>query len=331
MGFSRKWLLAAGLGVGTLGFIYARFVEPQRVSLDRYVIPIARPGLPAAGLTILHLSDLHCRAGGAVQAAKLTRLRRLLAEEVYDLVALTGDLIHDDAGLPTALALVQSLQPRLAAFSCPGNRDYWRSSFRALIAPAEDAGAAPWTRTRRVAHRLADFARRTAVNERWALHVARNDAAALNAGLARLGVQPLINASARVRSGDVDFWVAGLDDLTQGEPDPAAALDGIPDAALLILVAHNPEAWLDPRVQRADLMLAGHTHGGQLRLPLVGAFFTQGTHLTRRQPAGWFERGSARLFVSRGIGESFPLRFGAPPQAVLIRLLPSPAISEARE
>jgi uncharacterized protein len=321
MGFSRKWLLAAGLGVGALGFIYARFVEPQRVSLDRYVIPIARPGLPAAGLTILHLSDLHCRAGGAVQAAKLARLRRLLDGETYDLVALTGDLIHDDAGLPTALALAKSLRPRVAAFSCPGNRDYWQSSFRALIASAEDAGAAPWTRARRVARRLAEFSRQTAANERWALHVARNDAVALDAALISLGVQPLVNASAHVRSGTIDLWVAGLDDLTQGEPDPAAALDGIPDAALLILLTHNPEAWLDPRVQGADLVLAGHTHGGQFRVPLIGALHTQGTYLSRQRPAGWFERGRSRMFVSRGLGESFPFRFGAPPQAVLIRLV----------
>jgi predicted MPP superfamily phosphohydrolase len=323
MAACRKWLLATGLAAGALGLAYARCVEPRRVSLDRYVIPIEKPGLPAGGLTILHLSDLHCRAGGAVQASKLARLRQLLAAETYDLVALTGDLIHDDAGLPTALELIKSLHPRLAAFSCPGNRDYWRSSFRALIAPAEDTGAAPWMRARRVARRLVDFARRTAANERWALHVARNDTAALHAGLVRLGVQPLVNAAVHVQGGDGELWVAGLDDLTQGAPDPAAALDGIPGAALLILLAHNPEAWLDPCVRRADLVLAGHTHGGQLRLPLVGALFTQGTHLTKQRPAGWFARGPARLFVSRGVGESFPFRFGSPPQAVLIRLVPA--------
>jgi uncharacterized protein len=153
------------------------------------------------------------------------------------------------------------------------------------------------------------------------LHIARNDAAALEAALASLGVQPLVNASAHVRSGAIDLWVAGLDDLTQGESDPVKALDGVPDAALLILLVHNPEAWLDPRVRRADLALAGHTHGGHLRLPLIGALYTQG-HLARGRPAGWFERGSARLFVSRGLGESFPFRFGAPPQAALIRLVP---------
>ena len=137
---SRKWLLAAGLGLGTLGFLYARFFEPQRVSLDRYVVPVGWPGLPPEGVTILHLSDLHWRAGGAVQAAKLARIRRLLAGETYDLLVLTGDLIHDDAGLPAALAFITTLHPRLAAFSCPGNRDYWQSGFRSAARPGRRRG-----------------------------------------------------------------------------------------------------------------------------------------------------------------------------------------------
>jgi predicted MPP superfamily phosphohydrolase len=78
---------------------------------------------------------------------------------------------------------------------------------------------------------------------------------------------------------------------------------------------------LEPEVERADLILSGHTHGGQIRLPLLGAAHTQGTHLTRRQAAGWFRRGQTRMFVTRGLGESIPLRFGVPPQAALIRLV----------
>jgi predicted MPP superfamily phosphohydrolase len=321
--WTRKWLLAAGLGLGTLGVLYARCIEPQRVSLDRYIVPVEWSGLPPDGLTILHLSDLHWRAGGAVQTAKRARLQRLLAGEVYDLLVLTGDLIHDDAGLPAALAFIATLRPRLAAFSCPGNRDYWQSGFRALLAPSEDAGTSLSVRLPRVAARLADFARKARANQRWSLHVRPNDTEALHAGLIALGVQPLINASAHVTENVIDLWIAGVDDLNQGQPDLAAAFDDVPTGAPVILLAHNPDAWLDPPVARAGLVLAGHTHGGQFRVPLIGAFHTQGTYLSRRRPAGWFERGRSRMFVSRGLGESFPFRFGAPPQAVLIRLLPA--------
>ena len=219
-----------------------------RVSLDRYVVPVEWPGLPPEGMTILHLSDLHWRAGGAVQAAKLARLQRLLAGESYDLLVLTGDLIHDDAGLPAALGFIATLRPRLAAFSCPGNRDYWQSGFRALLAPPEDAALSLRVRLPLVAARLIDFARKARANERWSLHVARNDAAASYAGLLALGVQPLVNASTHVTGNGIDVWVAGVDDLNQGVPDLDAALAGVPAGAPVIVLAHNPDAWLDPAI-----------------------------------------------------------------------------------
>ena len=104
-------------------------------------------------------------------------------------------------------------------------------------------------------------------NERWLLHIHSNDVDALHAALAAQGIQPLVNRAAHVRSGGTDLWIAGVDDLTQGKPDMAAALADVPEGALTILLAHNPDAWVDPGVACVDLVLAGHTHGGQLRLP----------------------------------------------------------------
>ena len=64
-------------------------------------------------------------------------------------------------------------------------------------------------------------------------------------------------------------------------------------------------------------------------MPVVGVAHTQGTHLTRHRPAGWFQRGCTRMFVTRGVGESIPLRFGVRPQIALIRLVP--AVSSAMQ
>jgi predicted MPP superfamily phosphohydrolase len=168
------------------------------------------------------------------------------------------------------------------------------------------------------------FVRKVLRNELVRLPVALNDVPAMHAALAQAGIRPLVNRAVPVSIGSRDpngLWIAGVDDPTEGKPDLAAALADVPAGAALILLAHNPDTWLEPEVERADLILSGHTHGGQIRLPLLGAAHTQGTHLTRRQAAGWFRRGQTRMFVTRGLGESIPLRFGVPPQAALIRLV----------
>jgi predicted MPP superfamily phosphohydrolase len=158
-------------------------------------------------------------------------------------------------------------------------------------------------------------------NERGALRMTRHDIAQMLAGLAEIGVEPLMNRSRRMTAPGVDVWFAGVDDLNNGQPDLDAALRDAPQNAPLVLLSHNPDIWLDPRSRRADLILSGHTHGGQLRLPLLGAWYRQGTHLPREKAAGWFCEGKTAMYVTRGLGESFPYRFGAPPQAALIRLV----------
>ncbi len=319
-------LMTAGAAAALLA-LYANRYERQRVALARYVVPLNRPGLPADGLTLLHLSDFHFRASGAVQAHKIAQLRRLLADEAYDVLVLTGDLIHDHAGFAVALRLVEALRPRLAAFYVPGNHDYaeysvwgvfghtWRESgeqVRPGLAELINAG-----------RQVAGFVKKVAANQLVRLPVGFNDVPAMLAELAARGVEPLVNRAVHVRGSGADLWFAGVDDLVEGRPNLAAALADVPDRSALVLLAHNPDTWLDPLAARADLVLAGHTHGGQVRLPLLGAAHTQGTHLPRHQAAGWFQRGQTRLFVSRGLGESIPLRFGVRPEAALIRLIPA--------
>ncbi len=328
----RKTLLAAGAAAG-LALLYGRYIERGRVRLDRFTVEVDKPGLPPQGITILHLSDLHIRKHEPVQATKLARLHRLLADEPYDILALTGDLIHNMAGLPTAVAFLVKLNPRLAAFVVPGNRDYLESSFRALLGtPAERQGLSLVEQTALAARKIGRVLRRFVRNEggtakaRGALGLRENDVPALLAALAAQGIQPLVNHNVHLFADGLDLWVAGVDDLGNGKPNLAAALAGIPGDAPLLLLSHNPDIWLQARAHRADLTLSGHTHGGQIRLPLLGSVYRQGTHLGRQRAAGWFERGQARMFVSRGLGESFPLRLGAPLQAALIRLLPEPVL-----
>ena len=157
-------------------------------------------------------------------------------------------------------------------------------------------------------------------NERVHLPVARHDVAAMNRELEAHGIQPLMNCAYHLKENGVDLWLAGIDDLWEGKPDLAVALEQIPAGAASILLAHNPDIWQDAGLETVDLVLSGHVHGGQVRLPILGAVHTQGAHVPRRHAAGWFERGRTRMFVTRGLGESLPIRFGARPQVALITL-----------
>lgn len=323
---AKRRIAGALLGLtaaGGLAALYAISIARQQVQLDRYTVRIAKPGLPQAGLIVLHLTDFHFRADGRVQAAKVAQLQRLLAEQTYDLVALTGDLIHDMAGLPAALALIRSLSPRCDIYFVPGNHDYAEYTpwgiFNHARGESRESGLAA---LKNYFHALADFIRKVVRNDLVRNVVCFNDMPAMLGELEQAGVRSLINAPLRLSVDGGEIWLAGVDDPMESQPDLAQALEGIPSGAPLILLAHNPDIWLQCGVDRADLVLSGHTHGGQIQLPLMGAVHTQGTHLTRKAPAGWFERGRSKMFVSRGLGESIPLRFGARPQVALITLLP---------
>lgn len=323
---NKRFGWAVGFAVGAIGGLawYAHYVERARVSLERLVVPVPATAVPPSGLTILHLSDFHFRADDPVQEARLGHLTRLLDGESYDAVAFTGDLIHDMSGLPRAIEFFETLRPARAAFCVPGNRDYWGSAFRALLGtPEERSQLTISENARRIAFRIRRMVRAFAGNERGALRMTRHDVDAVLGGLAGLDIQPLVNRSVRLSAPGLDLWLAGVDDLNNGQPDMEAALRGVPPGAAVVLLSHNPDIWLDPQSRRARLILAGHTHGGQLRLPFLGAWYRQGTHLPREKAAGWFSEGQTVMYVTRGLGESFPYRFRAPPQAALIRLVPN--------
>jgi predicted MPP superfamily phosphohydrolase len=120
------------------------------------------------------------------------------------------------------------------------------------------------------------------------------------------------------------IWLAGTDDPHRGRPDLAAALHGAPDGAPRILLTHSPELFPQAVAAGVDLALAGHTHGGQVRLPGVGAILTA-SRLGRRYSMGEYREGRSLLFVSRGLGTvHLPVRLCCPPEMALFELSPAP-------
>lgn len=116
--------------------------------------------------------------------------------------------------------------------------------------------------------------------------------------------------------------VAGTDDQLAGEPDPHGALGGRPAGRPTLVLTHSPAYFPQLVAPDVPLVLAGHSHGGQVRLPLLGAFWVP--RGTDAYIAGWYREEQSHLFVSRGIGWSIaPVRLWCPPELARIQLLPA--------
>ena len=123
-----------------------------------------------------------------------------------------------------------------------------------------------------------------------------------------------------VRAGAGRIWVAGITNGYKRSGDIARALRGAPADTFVLLLAHSPDVILEPLAQRADLILSGHTHGGQVILPLTGPMACS-SRVGPRYASGLFQVGVAKLFVTRGLGEVVtPFRVLCEPEIAVLEL-----------
>ncbi|MBL8747890.1 MAG: metallophosphoesterase [Planctomycetes bacterium] len=141
------------------------------------------------------------------------------------------------------------------------------------------------------------------------------------------GVQVLTNRGVRVGIGDSSLWVCGVDDLTEGEPDLARALSGRRDGEPVVLLSHHPDFFFEAAAVGVDLVLSGHTHGGQIRI----AGWAPIHHSRFGYERGWFTENDCSLYVGRGVGVTLlPIRIDAPPEVPIVTLrCRHPAVPEA--
>ena len=133
------------------------------------------------------------------------------------------------------------------------------------------------------------------------------------------GATILTNEFARIREGSQVVVIAGVDDPFTGHADLRRALEGSPPDTFTLLLSHSPEIFPETARTQVNLVLAGHTHGGQLRLPFLDPLWLP--HGSESYVSGWFELGPARMFVTRGIGTAIlPFRFLCRPELPLITL-----------
>lgn len=268
--------------------VYAMEIEPYRLQVREVVISSDKV---ARELRVLHISDIQSFRVGAYEQRAFARMRELRP----DLVLFTGDLLQcgsDTATaqeLPKLAALFAGLDPPLGKLGVLGNCD---GVLRRVSGDESPMGG---------------------------LRVLDGRAVVIHGDGVRIDVLGLTRPAAQ-RMDDGGGPIVGAD------PAIRQWLDGTPSRGIRIVMGHYPDFVLRARDLPIDLCLAGHTHGGQVRLPFLGPAIEPDS-IPRWLAWGHHVVGSTRIDVSAGIGCRRnsglpPLRFNCPPEMTLIRFTP---------
>jgi uncharacterized protein len=133
-------------------------------------------------------------------------------------------------------------------------------------------------------------------------------------------IRMLRNSHFALRARRTHLWMIGVDDLWWDADDFPAALRSVPARDVKILLCHNPLGIWQAARHGVDFVLSGHTHGGQVRLPVVGSVYGR-SQLGRRFVEGWNRLDGTQIYVNRGIGKVLlPVRYGCPSEIACFRL-----------
>jgi predicted MPP superfamily phosphohydrolase len=262
---------------------YGYRIEPTWLEVNRINIAVADLPPAFAGFRIAQLSDFH--ASRHVTSAYLEEAIAMAHAEQPDLVVLTGDFVHVGYRyVETVAQCLGSLQAPYGVFAVLGNHD---------------------------------FSVRNALGIRRYRHLSHAVAKALRSR----GIQVLQNESCTLAKEGKSLHVVGVDDLWSRGCDLERAFAGLSPTLPTIVLAHNPRTVERLGKQRCDLMLSGHTHGGQVKLAGIGTP-TLGRK-ARHLAAGLYSDGSTQLYVNKGVGFGFRFRYGVRPEIAIFTLCPA--------
>lgn len=286
----RAFLAKGGLGVAGIGLsagpAYATIAEPWNLHIDRVTVLIRDLPEDLDGMRVVQISDTHM--GPRVPRSFIASAVRKAIELKPDLIALTGDYVCiSDTYIEDAAEVFRPLvgAARFGVVGVLGNHDHW------IDGP-------------RMSRLMTDLGIRMIDNDRVFL------------GPGGLSDDP----------GPDALCVAGLGDLIGDDIRTDRVFREVPAAMPRIVLAHHPDTAELPVfapgvAPRVDLMLSGHTHGGQVKLPFLGTPAVPSDY-GDKYAAGMVQGPSCRVFVSKGVGMSIlPVRFRVPPEINLITLV----------
>lgn len=279
------WLLV----IGIVAFIYySHWVEPRQLRLSRLKVAVPRLPSELEGFKIIHLADLHVKSAGKVFPLTMARQAVEIAlRQQPDLVCITGDLGQESRHIELAAEALRPLA-QVTTFAVMGNHDHDKMLESEFAGPPEG--------------RLD--------TEQW------------RAAVEQAGLQVLHNQNCPLEVKGQPIIIAGAGDASCGFDDLERTLQDRPRGALHLLLSHSPDIVDCPESDWADLVLCGHTHGGQAKLPLIGTPWAP-VWRYRRRSEGLFRVGEAVCFVSRGVCGGIRTRFLCPPEVCEITLTSS--------
>lgn len=258
------------------------FIEPYLLRVEQKTLAFSELPQGFDGLRVAFLSDIHY--GPFFSADRLDALVSRVNALRPDLVLLGGDYANDSDGAVAFFQMRPAFSARLGVYAVPGNHD--------RVMPESNRDL-------------------------------------LEGAMSAAGIAPLFNRTVplTLSSGET-IYLSGIDDYGNGHPDAAQAARSVRRDDFLIFLTHNPDAIpsfqeipaQDGSTDWADLILCGHTHGGQVTLFGQKALFSV-TSYGERYRTGWKEENGAQILISNGVGTSVvPMRFFAPPQIHLLTL-----------
>jgi predicted MPP superfamily phosphohydrolase len=301
-------ILLALLPLTFLAGLYAVFGEPYRPIFKRHRLPL--PATWPEDLSIVHISDLHVRR----HDQRLLRVQRQALRSLSpDILCVTGDVCEKAEDIPLLVEVLQQAKPKLGTFVVLGNHEH-NAPPPEHLRKAEKRGI--WPLVNALLHVVAPRVRSDGEHEAHAMVEA----------LRHAGITVLHNEGVRIHKNGRSLWIAGCDSAWAGHADMHAAMRGRRPGEACLTLIHEPDLALEAEAHGAELVLAGHTHGGQVRLPLFGAPYTLRMDPRIAIASGFQQFEAALLHITTGLGHTIPLRFGCPPEVVWMDTRPAAAV-----
>lgn len=245
-------------------------------------------------LLVAHISDLHFRKG---DDWKLKAIEEISSYEP-DFIFITGDFIDHENGLRLCRKALSSLKATYGVYGVFGGHDYYQQSIGSVL-----RGYLP-KRNGQIFHKAHDVEAMRDIFMQEGLEILRNESRQV---MTRAGLVSII----------------GLDETFYGYADIDKAFEAVPQEAFKILLVHCPIGIDGFLAKKPHLCLAGHTHGGQVRVPLLGPLKTN-SELKRNQALGTFQLGETTFHVTSGLGTGHltPFRLFCSPEVALVEIKP---------